>query len=462
MPRDKRGLEMTAADQAAVDAYDATIDAYLAQGRDTGELLKRLGDTDPDMVMGHVLRSYLFRLPAQVHLLPRAEKSLEAARAAAPRANAREKLHIAALEAWSAGDLRKCNATWDRIVIDYPHDIVAFRLAHFLHFYIGDLKKMRNSAVRTMPRWSEEVPGYGFMLGCHAFALEENGHYAEAEPLGRRAVAMNENDIWAGHAVAHVLEMTGRRRDGIQWVDEHEEAWRARGIFAHHIWWHRTLHYLELEQYDRVLDAFDRQFWTEASEDNTDIGNASSMLMRLAMLRIDVGDRWESIAEVSAGRVEGRLRAFNDVHFMMALAMGGKTTEAEMMLASMREAATAVRPGQTMAEVYARAGVPIAEAILAYAKGEHARVVEIMEPARYEMRPIGGSWAQRDCWVRMLIDSALRGGQDTLARALLAERVAAQPTSAPSWRAYGDVLARQGAAGDAATARARAANLLAA
>ncbi len=49
-----------------------------------------------------------------------------------------------------------------------------------------------------------------------------------------------------------------------------------------------------------------------------------------------------------------------------------------------------------------------------------------------------------------------------LARALLAERVVAQPTSGPSWRAYGDVLARLGAAGDAARAHARAANLLAA
>ena len=104
------------------------------------------------------------------------------------------------------------NAIWDGIVLEHPHDILAFRLAHFLHFYVGDLERMRNSAVRTMARWSAEVPGWGFMLGCHAFALEENGHYGEAEPLGRRAVALNENDIWAGHAIVHAAAA------GFAWV----------------------------------------------------------------------------------------------------------------------------------------------------------------------------------------------------------------------------------------------------
>ena len=108
--------------------------------------------------------------------------------------------------------------------------------------------------------------------------------------MGRRAVEINESDVWAGHCVAHVLEGMGRRQDGIEWIDSHEEAWKKRGIFARHMWWHRALHYLELERFDDVLAAFDREYWPEPTEDNIDLTNASSMLMRLAMLGVDVGD----------------------------------------------------------------------------------------------------------------------------------------------------------------------------
>ena len=38
MLRDVRGLEMTASSQEAVDAFDATIDEFLASGRDAAAL----------------------------------------------------------------------------------------------------------------------------------------------------------------------------------------------------------------------------------------------------------------------------------------------------------------------------------------------------------------------------------------------------------------------------------------
>jgi len=463
MFHDKRGLAMTASSQAAVDSFDACIDEFLASGRDAALLLKRVADVDPEMVMGQCLRGYFMRLPAQAHLAAQSHDALAAAKDLSASANPREHLHISALAAWCAGDIRRTNEIWEEILIDHPHDILALRLAHTMHFFLGDLELMRDSMARVMPRWHEDVPGYGFVLGCRAFSLEENSDFGPAEELGRRAVDINENDIWAGHCVAHVLEGQGRRREGIDWVDLHETAWQKRGVFAHHMWWHRALHYLEFEQFDDVLDAYDREFWAEPSEDNIDITNASSMLMRLAMLGIDVGDRWGSIADIAAGRIEDRLRPFNDLHFIMALAMDGRTREADAMLASMRAFADAHRDdGTTIATVYRDVGIPVAEAIIAFAARDYARVVEIMRRARYRMTPLGGSWAQRDVWVRMLLHAALADGQDTLARTLLAERTVANPTSAPSWKLYAEALDRCGAGGEADAARVKAAALLAA
>ena len=460
---DKRGIAYTASSQEAVDAFDASVDEFLASGRDAARLLKRIGEVDPDMIMGQVLRGYFYRLPALPHLAAMSGDALAAAEKLAPSATDRERKHVAALAAWCRGDIRGMNAIWETILVDHPHDILALRIAHTMHFFLGDLAQMRDSMARVMPRWDESVPGYGYVLGCRAFSLEENHDFAQAEPLGKRAVEINENDIWAGHCVAHVLEGMGRRQEGIEWVDAHEEAWQKRGIFAHHMWWHRALHYLELERFDDVLDAYDRQFWKEPSQDNTDICNASSMLMRFDMLGLDVGDRWDSIAEVSADRVDTRLRPFNDLHYIMALTMSGRRAEAEAMLASMRDfAAENADKGVTIATTYRDAGIPVAEAILAHGAKDYAQVVDIMMSARYRMLPLGGSWAQRDVWERMLIHAALKDGQHSLARVLLAERTDMAPTSGPSWNMYAEALDACGEAAEADTARTKAAELLAA
>lgn len=460
---DKRGVAFTASSQAAVDAFDDSVDEFLASGRDAGRLLKRVAEVDPDMIMGQVLRGYFYRLPAQPYLAAQSGDALAKALSLADGASERERKHVDALAAWCAGDIRKTNLIWESILVDHPHDILALRIAHTMHFFLGDLAQMRDSMARVMPRWDESIPGYGYVLGCRAFSLEENHDFERAEPLGKRAVEINEDDVWAGHCVAHVLEAQGRRHEGIEWVDAHQEAWQKRGIFAQHMWWHRALHYLELKQYDAVLDAYDNQFWPEPSEDNINIGNASSMLMRFDMLGIDVGDRCESVANMCAGYADTRLRPFNDLHYIMALTMAGRRTDAEAIVNSMRAFADAyIGTEVTIAVTYRDAGIPVAEAILAHGAKDYARVIEIMMPTRYRMVPLGGSWAQRDVWERMLIHAALKDGRYDLARALLAERTDVAPTSAPSWEMYADALEGCGETEQAEAARAKAADLLAA
>ena len=71
-----------------------------------------------------------------------------------------------------------------------------------------------------------KVPS-GIVLGMHAFGLEECGHWDSAEIAGRSAIELNPADAWAAHAVAHVMEMSGRTREGIEWLESHR-AWLER------------------------------------------------------------------------------------------------------------------------------------------------------------------------------------------------------------------------------------------
>lgn len=460
---DKRGLELTTDNQTAVDAFDATIEAFLTSGRDTAPLLASLDETDPNMLMGVCLRGYLMRMASLVDLDAKSLVALSTAKKLCRGATTREQMHVDALASWCEGDLIKSGQIWEAILLDNPHDILALRLAHNIHFFLGDIWRMRDSMARVIPRWSQDVPGYGYVLGCRAFSLEEAGEYEKAEPIGRLAVEINENDIWAGHAVAHVLEMKGQRRGGIDWINSHEKAWAKRGLFAKHLWWHRSLHYLEMNNFERVLDAYDREFWPEASEDNIDICNSSSMLMRLHMLGVPVGNRWESISEVSSGRLLDRLRPFNDLHFVMALAMSGKKHAALEIVRSMHDFIdNKITKEVTLVDIYRKAALPVAKAIISYSDKDYSEVVRLMLEARYEMRPLGGSWAQRDVWVRMFIDAAMKDDQVFLSRALLAERTAQQPTSAPTWSLYANILEKVGDSEAAVVARSEAEKLLAA
>jgi tetratricopeptide (TPR) repeat protein len=206
--------------------------------------------------------------------------------------SARECEHLAALDAWCAGDMVECAARWESILVEYPRDILALCLAHFAHFYFGDSTAMRDSVARVMPAWEPGEPGAGYVHGMYAFGLEECGDYTAARAMGESAVTANSGDIWVVHAVAHVHEMTGQSAGGIAWLESTEEGWSGCNNFTYNVWWHRALYQFELEQYDEVLRLYDERIRADLSEDYLDISNAVAMLWRLESVGVSAGGRW--------------------------------------------------------------------------------------------------------------------------------------------------------------------------
>jgi len=461
MPKDCRGLEMTAASDAAVAAYDRTVAAYLAFARDTGDQLKAVYDADPDLPMAHCLKGYFFQLFSNPALHPKAEQALEQARraAAARGANAREQMHIAALAAWRLGDLRKATDIWEEILVEHPLDIVALKLGHFTHFYLGDVAELRDSLARVLPLWSEATPDYGYVLAMRAFGLEESGDYAAAEKAGRRAVEINPGDAWGVHAVAHVLEMQGRAKEGIAWVEGLTPHWKKANNFRFHVGWHQALFHFELEHYDRVLDLYDGTFRAERTDDILDLSNAIAMLWRLEDEGVAVGPRWQELSDIAERRSRDHVLAFADAHFVMALAGGGRLDKAAAMAKSMAGADPAGRVSE--APILAGVGAALGDAIVAFRRGDYAAAAERLYPRRGEIKLVGGSHAQRDVFARLLILAALKSGKHKLARALLAERAARNPNSAWTWKKSAEALAALGDAAGANDARAKAARVLA-
>jgi hypothetical protein len=85
----------------------------------------------------------------------------------------------------------------------------------------------------------------------------QEGLYARAEAQGQRCVELEPGDAWGQHAVAHVMEMQGRRRDGIAWMRANPQARSDGNFFAVHNWWHVALFHLGLDEMDEGLALYD-------------------------------------------------------------------------------------------------------------------------------------------------------------------------------------------------------------
>jgi tetratricopeptide (TPR) repeat protein len=455
MHHDARGLVLTTESADAAWLFDRAVTEYLEYRKSAMATLKQVIAADPDFCLAHCLTGYLFMLFGSHVVDGKVDAALAQAERTLPRVTLRERKHVAALSAWRKGDTARAIRIWDEILIEHPHDLLTMRLQHFALFWSGQSYFMRDAVARAVGAWDAAMPGYGNVLGMYAFGLEECGDYAAAEPKGRRAVELSSDDLWAVHAVAHVLEMQGRLEEGTSFLAQPYGTWDDRNPFRQHLWWHTALFPLELGQYDRVLELYDRAVRAELTDFYLDIQNAASMLFRLEWCGVDAGRRWSELADIAERRIDDHVMAFTDLHFMLALCRDGRLPKAEQLIASFR--AFASTPENDAASTMEPVAIPVAEAMLAYTRGDYGAAVDRLVASRYRWPVVGASHAQRDLFSLLLIAAAEKSGRPALARALLAERVELKPHSVASWLHYGDALDKLGDQA-AVAARERAAN----
>ncbi len=412
MQRDAAGLTLSTDDAAAARAFDHATTGYLKYRADTPQRLTALMAAAPDLAMAHVLKGGLMMLSFKAGTVPVAAAARAAAERLGQRATPRERAHIQALGAWVDGDLDRTLDIWEQILGETPTDVLAFRMHHFLAFWLGRPERMLAAAERSAQLWPADFAGYGSALACRAFAREELGFYADAERDGRAAIEIDRGDLWAAHAVAHVLEMQGRHDDGIGLLDALEAEWTGGNNLMHHLWWHRALYHFERGEFADVLALYDGRFrnlsspLTVAQPDvYIDIQNATSMLFRLERQGVGVGARWDELADKAEARIGDCLSVFTLPHWMLALAAAGRFSAGERMLDALR--AVAATGHGTIAPLVRDYALPIAAAVLARGQGEPGRACDLMRPALAGMARLGGSHAQQDVLEQVFLDCAV-------------------------------------------------------
>lgn len=419
---DPAGLPLTGASPKAAELYGQALGLYHSmRGNPLAPLARAVADS-PGFVMGHVLTANMLLIGANAEARGLGVAALRTAEALS--ADGREAAHVKALARTAEGDLSGAGRILEDIAIDQPRDILALQAGQLIDFLRGDNRMLRDRIARALPHWSDDMPNYHAILGMLAFGLEEAGFYDRAEAAGRRAIELEPGNAWAQHAVAHVLEMQDRRRDGVSWMTRESTAWQTDSYFAIHNWWHLALYHLGLGDTDEVLRLYDGPIYGEASEMAFDMVDAAALLWRLKLQGVDLGNRWSRLAEVYDTSPRGQL-AFDDAHAAMAYVGAGRLDEARAVAEAQRQAAASGAGDNAM--MARDVGLPLTEGLLAFGLGDYALAKDRLRDVRNRAARFGGSHAQRDVIDLTLIAAAKFSGDVNLERALVTERANANP-----------------------------------
>lgn len=331
-----------------------------------------------------------------------------------------DRAYVAALSLWCEGRPSAAAQALDECLARVPGDAMALKFAQAIRFVYGDAAGMRQSADAAVGAFADDHPHAGYVHGCRAFALEETFAYDAALSAGRRALRLAGDDAWGLHALAHVHEMTGAPGEGRALIAANQRAYEGCSTFRNHVDWHAALFELELGDTDAALAIYDGAVRREPTDDYRDVANAVSLLARLTGEGVDVGARWEELADLSERRSDDACITFADLHYLMALLAGGREAAAQRMVARLGRPSDGTEPGDIAAE----AGGPAACGLDAFYKGRYEAALESLLTAGAALQAIGGSHAQRDVFSRITIDAAVKAGRGDVVQRLVAERAA--------------------------------------
>jgi tetratricopeptide (TPR) repeat protein len=423
---DIRGVSLSTRQKTSLEHYERAAELTVSYFVDPLAVIDQALAEDPDFVMGHCLRAGLSVMSTEKAARPMLADSIAQLERLWDRANALERGHLRAARAWFAGDFAGSVRLYGDLLLDEPRDLLSLQIAHIGDFLLGESQMLRDRVAQVLPHWSRDTPGYGYVLGMHAFGLEETGQYARAEEVGQRALEHNRRDPWAVHALAHVMEMTGRTDEGIRLLGDRRRDWAPDNGFAFHNWWHLALFHLEVGDQERALAVYDQHIRPRSSKIAYENVDASALLWRLQLRGADVRERWAALAVDWAEAGEEGHYAFNDVHAIAAFVNAERPSDVARALTAMEHAL--LRPG-TNAMMTRDVGLPLARALVAFSRAQYDDCLQLLLPIRTIVHRFGGSHAQRDLVHLTLLEAALRARRFSLARALTAERLDRKPES---------------------------------
>src|SRR5438093_4812370 len=338
MPTDAYGLPVSTADPEGLALYDRAVRALQAWQADALALFRAAIERDPGLALAHAGAAVCLFLEER---FPETKAATEAARAAVVGQTERERSHVAALTAWTSGQVPQAERLMREHLARWPRDAMVFQRLYYVYFWLGrfpDLLTLTD-ALRG------HYPGSSFVLGLHAFALEEAGRLPEAIRTAETALQLEPNDAWSVHALAHALYESESFDAGVTKLPVAIHPCRGLNWFRNHLLWHLALLHFARGEYARAAKIGRAAFEREPSSIAGNLHDSISLLWRLALVGQPVCARWEPFTAIARERVNRMGLLFHAAHVAMALVGGGDCTSAKTQLDAARARAPKAPPG---------------------------------------------------------------------------------------------------------------------
>ncbi len=419
---DSLGNTTTLHDAGSAAALNDFVEGFIACEARAVNVLNAATDTSA-IVQACCAALHMFAESADA---PRnARPFIDQALAHAPEASEREQRFVAAVAAWVDGDMPRAIALHEEQARLFPRDLASIKLGQYHLFNRGDSPGMLRLALQAVPA-AADVP---YLHGMLAFGWEQCHLLDRAEASARHAVDMCRKEPWSHHALAHVMLTQGRIREGTDFMASVSDTWTGLNSFmVTHNWWHQALFLLEQDRQAEVLALYDHQVWGVVKEYTQDQINAVSLLARLELAGVDVGNRWADVADHLALRLSDHVLPFLDLQYLYGLARAGRTEAASTLLRNI-EAHAASRTESHERTVWQQVCVPAAHGLLAHAQGDWATAAQQLGIALPRLVEIGGSHAQRDLFHQIWLDALQRNGQWAAVQNVLQPMANGQPES---------------------------------
>ena len=426
--QDPFGNAITLQHEASADAVAAFVGGFLGYRPSILAILPA-AETDHSLTV-QACAAALWMFSESPAGPPKARGHLARAAAAALPATERERQFAAAVAHWVAGDIGAALAQHEVLAQQHPRDLAAIKLGQYHAFNLGDAPTMLRLALHALPA----APDVAALHGLLAFGYEQCHRLSQAEAHARTALAMQPAEPWAQHALAHVMLTDGRLAQGAAFLQQASSQWVGLTSFMRgHNWWHLALFRIELGDDAAALRLYDEQVWGLDKSYSQDQVGAVSLLARLELAGLAVGDRWDELADLLAGRTSDQVQPFLDLLYLYGLVRAGRP-EAQVLLTNIEHFA-AQAPVATRA-AWQRVAVPAAHGLLAHARGvrnpalaDWPAAADALGAALPGLVGIGGSHAQRDLFEQLHIDALQRAGRLAAVQNLLQPQANAQPQS---------------------------------